>query len=361
MKRLPIGLLALLLVVAAGLVAQDVTVIKVKVQSANVRSEPDMNAAVVRQVKLGTLLESRRAVGEWFEVTITDERGNAMSGFINISVVDVVGGGAKPGGQVGGQQVEVKKPAEGAPTIIVQQQVQQAQANTQTNVQTQNQAGETGIGGGAGGGFKIMGGLGLANMTMNAQDAQAQEYFDKYRQGRMGYAGGIGLAMGSRIGFEFDLLYLQKGVKFKGTYEDADVGKVTFDADLVVPMISLPVLLRFNILNSPSAPALYALGGAEIAYILDDVKATYSFTQAGQPNQKGTEKVDKKNRNEIDYGAVFGGGIGLNIGGIQVFLEGRYHIGMANIMKNADGTEAEGVENPKPKTSLILLMAGFKF
>ena len=47
-----------------GLVAQDLTVLKVKVQSANVRSEPDMNAAVVKQVKLGTLLESRQNVGK---------------------------------------------------------------------------------------------------------------------------------------------------------------------------------------------------------------------------------------------------------------------------------------------------------
>ena len=115
MKRFSIGLLVLLFVVTAGLLAQEVTVIKVKVQSANVRSEPDMNAAVVRQVKLGTLLESRQKVGDWFEVTITDERGTSMSGFINATVVDIVGGGAKPGGQTGGQQVEVKKPAGGRP------------------------------------------------------------------------------------------------------------------------------------------------------------------------------------------------------------------------------------------------------
>jgi len=357
MKRLPIGLLVLLFVVVAGLVAQDVTVIKVKVQSANVRSEPDMNAAVVRQVKLGTLLESRQKVGEWYEVTITDERGNAMSGFINSSVVDIVGGGAKPGGQTGGQQVEVKKPAEGAPTIIVQQQVQQAQANTQTNTQTQANAGGSGAGGG---GFKVMGGLGLADMSVSfpaGTDPQQKTLFDKYKQSKTGIAGGIGLAMGSRIGLEFDVLYLQKGVRFKGT--DTSSGEsISFDAKINFNMISVPVLFRFNILDSPTAPAIYVMGGGEIAYILDG-KTEYTVTQAGE-TQTGSEKIEKENMNQIDYGAVLGAGVGLNLGGMQLFVEGRYHIGMANLFKSAAGTDVPEADY-KAKSSLILLMAGFKF
>jgi hypothetical protein len=361
MKRLTVGLIVLLLVMAGGLVAQQVTVLKVKVQSANVRAEPDMNAAVVRQVKLGTLLESKQKVGEWFEVTITDERGNAISAFINATVVDVVTGGEKPAGQAGAQQAEVKKPGEqGAPVIIVQQQVQQAQANnqTQTNIQTQNAAGDSGLGGAAGGGFKVMGGVGLANGTIETNDAQAQTLYDKYRTSKMVFAGGIGVAMGSRIGFEFDLLYLQKGVRLKGT--DTSTGEsISFDASMLANTISLPVLLKFNILNSPSAPALYVMGGGEIAYILD-AKLTYSVTQGGQ-TQTGTEKVEKDNMNQIDYGAVFGGGIGINFGGTQIFLEGRYHLGMANLMKNANGTQIEGADNFKPKSQLLLVMAGFKF
>ncbi len=355
MKRFSIGLLVLLFVVTAGLLAQEVTVIKVKVQSANVRSEPDMNAAVVRQVKLGTLLESRQKVGDWFEVTITDERGTSMSGFINATVVDIVGGGAKPGGQTGGQQVEVKKPAEGAPTIIVQQQVQQGQTNTQTNTQTQANAGGSGAGG-----FKVMGGLGLANINVKfpaGTDPQDKTLFDKYKQSKMGIAGGIGLAMGSRIGFEFDVLYLQKGVRFKGT--DTSSGEsVTFDAKINFNMISVPVLLRFNILDSPTAPALYVLGGGEIAYILDG-KTDYTVTQAGQ-TQTGSEKIEKENLNSIDYGAVLGAGVGLNLGGMQFFVEGRYHLGMANIFKSAQGTEVPEADY-KATTTLMLLMAGFKF
>jgi hypothetical protein len=282
-----------------------------------------------------------------------------MSGYISASVVDVVGGGAKPGGQTGGQQVEVKKPAEGAPTIIVQQQVQQAQANTQTNTQTQANAGNGGSGAG-GGGIKIMGGLGLANMSVSfpaGTDPADKALFDKYKQSKMGIAGGIGFAMGSRIGLEFDVLYLQKGVRFKGT--DTSSGEtITFDMKMNFNMISVPVLLRFNILDSPTGPALYFMGGGEIAYILD-AKTDYTYTQAGA-TQTGSEKIEKENRNSIDYGAVLGAGVGLNLGGMQFFVEGRYHLGMANLFKSATGTDVPD-EDYKATSSVILLLAGFKF
>lgn len=357
MKRLPIALFAFLLVLAAGLIAQDVMIIKVKVQAANVRSQPDMNGAVIRQVKLGTLLESRQKSGDWFEVTITDEKGSAVSGYINATVVDIVSGGGKAGGQTGGQQAEVKKPAEGAATIIVQQQVQQGQTNQQTQAQSQS--------GGAGGsgGFKIMGGIGLANLSLTwpaDADPELKTLFDKYRQSRMGYNGGIGVEMGGRIGLELDVLYLQKGVRFKGVYDDPDTKVSTsFDYNTLFEEISLPILLKFHVLDLAAGPDIYLMGGGEVAYVLGG-KTTYSYTQAGQTTN-GSEKIEKANLNQIDYGAIVGGGFGLDVIGLKFFVEARYHIGMSNLEKSTTGTEAEGTENVKPKTSLLLLMAGFKF
>jgi hypothetical protein len=345
MKRFPLVLVILLFAAAAALVAQDVTVLKVKVQAANVRSEPDINAAVVRQVKMGTLLESRRKLGEWYEVAITDAQGAVQSGYINANVVDTVGAGA--GGQAGAQQVEVKKPAE-APTIIVQQQVQQGQTATQTNVQTQTGYDE----GRGGGGFKIMGGFGLANIS----DPDSQTLLDKYKQSKLGYAGGIGVSFGSRFGVEFDLMYLQKGVKFKGVYTE-DPDSVDFDVSMNFNMISVPVLLRFNVL---SQPAVYFLGGGEVAYILDG-KTDYTYTMSTGEKETGSEKIEKDNLNEIDYGVVFGGGFGMNFGRMQLFVEGRYHLGLANLEKTPAGTEAEGTENAEPKTRLFLVMVGIKF
>lgn len=357
MKRFSITLFVLLFVMAAGLAAQDVTIIKVKVQAANVRSQPDMNGPVIRQVKLGMLLESRQRAGEWYEVTLTDERGGDVKGFINAMVVDVVSGGGAGGGQTGGQQAQVKKPAEGAPTVIVQQQVQQAQANTQTNQQTQYSS----RGAGGSGGFKIMGGLGMANISLTwpaDTDPETKTLFDKYKQSRIGYNGGIGVEMGGRIGLEIDVLYLQKGAQFKGTYEE-EGESTTFDFNVLLEEISLPVMLKFHVLDQAAGPDIYLMGGGEIAYVLGG-KTTYSYTSAGE-TEKGSEKIEKENLNQIDYGAILGAGVGLKFGGMQFFVEGRYHIGMSNLEKSSEGTVVESEESTKPKTSLLLLMAGIKF
>ncbi len=343
MKRLPVGLLVLLCVVAVGLVAQETTVLKVKVQSANVRSEPDMNAAVVKQVRLGTLLESRQKIGEWFEVTITDERGNTMSGFVNSSVVDVVSGGAaKPAVQ----QPEVKKPVEAPPTVYAQPQIQQAPAAPQGPFRA--------------GGFKIFGGLGMGNFAVTwpaGTDAETISQFNKYKQGRMGYNAGIGLEFGSRISAEIDLLYVQKGVLFKGTANDPTYGNVTFDFNVLIEEISLPFLVKFHVLASDFGPDVYLMGGGEAAYVMGG-KSKYSYTQAGQ-TQTGSEDIKKEDLNSLDYGAVFGAGAGLNLAGIKVFVEGRYHLGMASLEKS--NAPSAGGEDVKPKSSLFLFLVGFKF
>jgi hypothetical protein len=57
----------------------------------------------------------------------------------------------------------------------------------------------------------------------------------------------------------------------------------------------------------------------------------------------------------MDYGLVLGGGIGLPLGGMKLVAEVRYHLGFANLVK--DPTP----EDPKIKSSLFLIMAGFKF
>jgi hypothetical protein len=354
MKRITILYLAVLVFAVVGLMAQETTILKVKVQAANVRSEPDMNASIVKQVKIGTMLESRQKIGDWYEVQVTDDKGVAMSGFINASVVDVVGpGGVKP--TQGAQQAEVKKGGEpGAPTIIIQQQVQQNQANTQTNTQTQTVPQDSGSKGG-GGGFKVMAGFCLANISYTGtQDTQE---FDKYRKARSGLGGGIGVEFGGQLGFEIDILYLQKGVAFDGTYTDPDSQQtVTFNGSLNLEEISVPILLKFNVLNDPKGLGIFVLGGGEIAYIFQ-AKSKYTYTANGQ-TQTGTEDLKKnKNINEIDYGLVLGGGIAIPLGGTHLVLEGRYHIGMANFEK----TTTTEPSDYKPKTNLILLAAGFKF
>jgi outer membrane protein len=76
---------------AVGLIAGPSVILKVKVQTANVRSEPDMSSESVAQVKFGTLLESSNKVGDFYEISITDKDGRTVYGFIHASVVEVLG------------------------------------------------------------------------------------------------------------------------------------------------------------------------------------------------------------------------------------------------------------------------------
>jgi hypothetical protein len=102
--------LAVFIIAAVGLHAQETTILKVKVQVANVRAEPDMNSAIVKQVNLGTQLESRQKIGDWFEIMVTDDKGTAISGYIHSSIVDVVStGGAKPAAGAPQQETSILK------------------------------------------------------------------------------------------------------------------------------------------------------------------------------------------------------------------------------------------------------------
>ena len=107
--------LAVSIIAAAGLRAQETKMLKVKVQAANVRAEPDMTSAVVKQVNLGTMLESRQKIGDWFEIMVTDENGATISGYINSSVVDVVSAVAAKPAAGAPQQVAVVSPVAAKP------------------------------------------------------------------------------------------------------------------------------------------------------------------------------------------------------------------------------------------------------
>jgi len=92
---------------AVGLIAGPSVILKVKIQTANVRSEPDMSSAAIAQVKFGTLFESSNKVGNFYEIAITDKDGKTVYGFIHASVVEVLGGGEE---EVIKEEEKVQKP-----------------------------------------------------------------------------------------------------------------------------------------------------------------------------------------------------------------------------------------------------------
>jgi uncharacterized protein YgiM (DUF1202 family) len=88
--------------------AKEIMVVKVKVQTANVRTEPDAASALVARVPVGTLLGVTSHAGNWYEVNMNDQSGKAVSGFIRDSVVSVVG--------ADGEELEQEEEKEYAPS-----------------------------------------------------------------------------------------------------------------------------------------------------------------------------------------------------------------------------------------------------
>ncbi len=89
MKKILYVFLAVLVLCAVAS-ASDVILIKVKVQLANVRTEPNLNAPVVTQLKAGTLLEASAKKGDFYEIAVADESGKILSGYIHANTVEVV-------------------------------------------------------------------------------------------------------------------------------------------------------------------------------------------------------------------------------------------------------------------------------
>lgn len=336
MKKIAIAVLVLAVISLAGYAGQNTTVLKVKVQTANIRAQADTAGAVIKQVSLGTLLESRAKVGDWYEVTITTDAGGQVVGFISATVVDVVSGG------------QIQPPVrEEAPVRQPERNVPREEAP----VAESGPAPSTG-------GFKVMGAFGSASMSYDTSKDPSGQNINQYKKGRMGFGGGIGFEMGSTLGFEIDFLYLQKGVRFAGSVQGD-----TFDATMKLDEVSVPVLLKFHLLNKAGLPDVYLLGGGEIAYLMS---AKLDLTASGPDILAfyGTNSIEIKDQdnkdsfNKIDYGAIFGAGASLSLGVMKVFVEARYHLGFADMEKVAAGATSSGA---KPMTNLFAIVGGFKF
>jgi hypothetical protein len=313
-------------------------ILKVKVQTANVRSEPDMNATVVKTLQFGAILESSTKIGEWYEIIVDDESGNKISAYINVNVVNVIGGEAKP------VQAPQQQPAV-AP--VYQQPTGFAAPKTYL-----------------GGGLRVLGGLTSSNISYDKSRVQAEEGgqdVDQYIKSRLGPMAGIGYEAGSRFSLEFDVMYMPKGVKFQGSEAAEGGGTNTFDFDMAINEISVPVFIKMKILPG-STPFIF--GGGEIGYVLSS-KLKYSYTYNGE-TEKGEQdllNVDgESNLNRIDFGLVFGGGYEMNLGGMRLTIEARYYMGLANLNKQTQASEDEGVTSSDYlHTKALVILGGIKF
>lgn len=157
--------------------------------------------------------------------------------------------------------------------------------------------------------------------------------------GNLSYVVG-GLYFNINMGFlslQPEVLYTRMGAKYE---EAGDSLQYRFD------YIQVPVLLKINVIPAGPIRPFIAVGGygayllkAKGVMIVDDV----------------TEETDLSDTfQKYDYGAVGGAGLAFRLPGISITVEGRYNLGLANILK--DPLEGEYVRN---RSIMALVGIGF--
>ena len=171
-------------------------------------------------------------------------------------------------------------------------------------------------------GFKLMAGGHLAKYAV------APETVGEELNYKVGFLVGAGIELFSvpNISLDVDGFFSRKGSKLKSA---------TTENEFVLDVISISPVVRVKFLPGPSP---YVLGGAEFSFIL-------------------THKLDdvdiKDQTKSYDYGLVFGAGYEMSMPGASLFFEGRYHLGIANILK--DPAPGDSL-----KTNALVVIVGLK-
>jgi hypothetical protein len=194
---------------------------------------------------------------------------------------------------------------------------------------------------------KLMAGLSYANLSFSEFSLAGQDVLESAKHNQSGILGGIGLSFGKTFGIQVEALYMRKGAKFADTTTIEGV-PVDVDSNLNIDQLSIPILIKYKFAPSSSP---FILAGGEIGLVLS-AKLSYTLT-AGTLSQSDEEDV-KEDLKSMDYGLVFGAGYEVALGGLTVGLEGRYHLGLQNILDTSDNPDID--EYIKTRVAVI---AGF--
>jgi len=287
MKKVFFVLIALF-VLCAFVGASDVILIKVKVQLANVRTEPSLNAPVVTQLKVGTMLEASGKKGDFYEIAVADESGKISVGYIHANTVEIVKSEGEEQAQAQEQPEAVEQEAaeeEAAEKETVEEAPQPEVQEPESEVETQ-------------GGFAPpMTGIGL--MAGYALPS--------------GYGGGLAYGASFTFGFSSNFGIEIAGLRFQSAVDEpaaADRETALSKGKLAVMPVQISLVARFPL--SPSLTPYVLAGGG---YFLNK----YTLDSGVQSDWEGlgftiSEKIENS--------------IGFHFGvGLDVFMSSKLAIG----------------------------------
>jgi outer membrane protein W len=207
-----------------------------------------------------------------------------------------------------------------------------------------------------------MGGLSLANVSFKDDPQVTVDPTN-----RRGFIAGVGyeFAMTPSLVLEIDALYFQKGFKYeemRGAQIQIGNDTYTYEDRIVMKtdVISVPALLKLRLGTGAFIP--YVGAGFEGAFVLsnkvDYTGVTYKNGEVDS-EEKSTEDV-KEYTESFDYGPVFNAGLEFGMGSTRLVVDGRYHLGMANMLK-LDDVQEDVNDDSWIKSKAWVLMVGLKF
>lgn len=316
MKKVILALFIVIIFLAAATFA-DAAVIRVKVQTANVRQQPDATSAVISRAALGTLFEVIKKTGNWFEIAVTDATGRTVTGFINADVVEEIGAPAAPA------QPQRTAPAATAPAPAAPVYAAPRAAGTKPA-----------------GGLFIGAGLVMSNLTF---DSETQSLFDQYgykKKMKMGFQFGVGYEMplSRNISIMPGLFYSTAGASIDYTADNA----YSFSYSFSGLMIPIDVKISFN--------GPFVTVGPYIGYFLSGkaVPAEGESQDLFEADSDGNVYY-----NRLHFGVSLGAGIVLDLGGMGLMVKAGYQLGLSKINKPFDSTDTSSLKH----NAIIILAA----
>jgi hypothetical protein len=314
MKKTLFLVLLSFLIVGGSLVALDVIYIKVHAEVANIRSEPSLQGQVIAQVRYGSILESNSLLGEWYAVSVVDAQGKTRYGFIHKNIVEVI-----RSGQAQPQPQPVAPPP--PPPAQTTQTYQAPRYPTQKTSQYM--------------GVSLFGGFVLSSLSLSEE--LPPEVDQKMKSG---FSGGVA----------FELPFSQSFSLVLSAFYTS--GGTVFD----VPIVPATMTVNANVLMFPLMFKVKLIPGQVSPYITAGGTFGFSTKQEATIEIFGTVITEdiSEDVEKLIFGPAFGGGVEIGLGNMRVFIEGRYYLGLSNMIKDPDPGDYA-----RPNVINVLLGIGF--
>jgi opacity protein-like surface antigen len=191
-----------------------------------------------------------------------------------------------------------------------------------------------------GSGLKLQFGPAFANFNYS-EESSLPSWINK--NSLLQFTGGVGfeLSFTTNFALELDIMYAPGGAEFKGTYM-GDTVTYTFKGYAV----AMPVLFKVSFLSRTTP---YIITGGFLAYTTSQ-KAILDVS----PGIFHSEDDMTDDVNRFQYGLVFGGGVEIAIASMNFLVEGRYDLGLSNLIRHPSPGETA-------KSTNIVILIGYKF